>query len=32
MPYEPLKMAIMFQKMFYPGAKEVLGVSAIELE
>ncbi len=32
MPYEPLKMAIMFQKMFYPGAKEVLGVGSPELE
>ncbi|MFO7623519.1 MAG: TetR/AcrR family transcriptional regulator [Anaerolineales bacterium] len=32
MPYEPLKMAIMFQKMFYPGAKEVLGVGSPEME
>lgn len=32
MPYEPLKVAIMFQKMFYPGAKEVLGVSGTQPE
>lgn len=32
MPYEPSKMAVMFQKMFYPGAKEVLGVSSPELK
>lgn len=32
MPYEPIKVAIMFQEMFYPGAIEVLGVSSMETE
>lgn len=26
MPYQPAQMALMFQRMLYPGAKEVLGV------
>ncbi len=30
MPYEPAKMAVMFQQMFYPGAKEVLGVVPLD--
>lgn len=30
MPYDPLEMAIMFQRMFYPGAKAVLGIEPVD--